>query len=79
MYLKLIKQCCLFFYMLQINIRPETVASVTNNLENIISDAAEEDQTRENIETVANMIEMSSSIGVNEEVCFHTITVGCTT
>ena len=44
------------------------VASVISDVENIISDATEEVQTRENIETVANILEMSSNFDVNEEV-----------
>ena len=52
----------------QVNIGPETVVSVTSILRNIISDATGEDQTAENIKTVATILEMSSNVDVNEEV-----------
>ena len=52
----------------QVNIGPETVVSVTSILRNIISDATGEDQTTENIKTVATILEMSSNVDVNEEV-----------
>lgn len=48
--------------------------NVTDSLQSTISDAAIEDQTSDNIETVANILSLlASSSTVNEEVSIHLI------
>ena len=57
--------------ILQVTVTPETVITVTNSLQAILSDAPSEDQTPENVDIVADVLSTMSNFQITEEVSVH--------